>query len=109
VLNDGSLGIAFYDRRFHPWQLGVYAARASFDHGFRVTRNVRVNGGSSPVADIYYLPVGATCFPGGRFFGDYIGSSVDGDGLAVVWADTQLHRYDETDIWFARVPLPVLR
>jgi hypothetical protein len=108
VLGDGSLGIVFYDRRYHPWELNVYAARASFSHGFRVTRNVQVNRGTSPVADIFYLAPGATCFPGGRFFGDYIGSAPAGNALVTVWADTQFHQANETDIWLARVELPSL-
>ena len=106
VLQDGSLGLAYYDRRSHPWELDVYAARASFKHGFHVSRNVRVNSTYSSTADIYYLAPGQSCFPEGRFFGDYIGSAAQKNTLAVVWADTQLHQRDETDIWFSGVRLP---
>jgi hypothetical protein len=106
VLKDGTLGVAFYDRRSSPGELDVFAARASFRHGFHATPNVRVTTGSSPVADIAYFRQGRSCFPSGRFFGDYIGVAADQATLDVVWADTQLHRLDETDIWFARVVLP---
>jgi hypothetical protein len=107
VLPDGSAGLVFYDRRASPWQMDVYAARVSFRGGVRVSRNVRVTAASSSISDIYYLAPGSTCFSPGRFFGDYIGSSACGDGtLCVVWADAQLRVQDETEVWFARVPLP---
>jgi hypothetical protein len=106
VLADGSLGIAFYDRRASAGELDVYAARASYAHGFEVTANVKVNSAPSPVSDIAYFKQGRTCFPSGRFFGDYIGTAADRGALAVVWADTQLHQPNETDVWFARVTLP---
>jgi hypothetical protein len=109
VLPDGSLGLAFYDSRNSPWQLDVYATRVSFAHGFSRSANVRVTSGSAPVADIYYIKPGTTCFSPGRFFGDYIGTgAVQGNALYVVWADTQSHTYGQTDIWLARVPLPPL-
>jgi hypothetical protein len=106
ILTDGSLGLAFYDRRGGPGELDLYAARASFQHGFQATPNVRVNTRSSPIADIAYFKQGRTCFPSGRFFGDYIGAAADRAALDVVWADTQLHQPKETDIWFSRVALP---
>lgn len=106
LMSDGSLGIVFYDRRDSPWNLAVYAVRVSFAGGFHASHNVRVTSGSSPISDVYYIAPGSTCFSPGRFFGDYIGAAAVGDNLAVVWADTQLHVPDETDVWFARVRLP---
>lgn len=106
VLPDGSLGLAFYDRRRSPSSLDLYAAHVSFRHGFQVSPNVRVNRSQAPISDIYYLAPGSTCFSPGRFFGDYIGTAAcGGNMLCAVWADTQLHVYSETDIWFARVNL----
>jgi hypothetical protein len=110
ILGDGSLGLAFYDRRESPWQLDTYVARVSFAAGFRVSVNIRVNQHSAPVGDIFYLRPGSTCLAGGRFFGDYIGvAAIDGGTMGVVWADPGLHVADETDIWFARVSLPLTR
>jgi hypothetical protein len=104
VLSDGSVGVAFYDRRLGANRLDVYAARVRFDGGTHVSANIRVNAGPAPVSDIQYLPPGSTCFLPGRFFGDYIGAAGDrSGGLCVTWADTQLRVQDETDIWFARV------
>jgi|SRR5579884_924873 len=110
VLPDGSLGVAFYDRRNGPWELDVYAARVSFDGGFHASTNVRITQGTSPVGDILFLKPGhSSCFYPGRFFGDYIGTAAEGNGdLCIVWADTQAHVYPRTDIWFARVRLPLL-
>ncbi len=107
ILHDGSVGVAFYDRRRSVWQLDTYAARVSFSRGFHRSQNVRVNLASAPIADIYYIAPGSTCFSPGRFFGDYIGTAGTADNrLCVVWADTGLHVPDETDVWFARVTLP---
>jgi len=107
VLPDQSVGISFYDRRRGSSQLDVYAADVSYAGGVHVSRNVRVDRGSSPTSDIYYIAPGSTCFSPGRFFGDYIGTSAGkGRALCVVWADTQLHVSGETDLWFARVKLP---
>jgi hypothetical protein len=109
ALGDGSVGVAFYDRRRSLSALDVYATQASFNTGFRVARNSRVSQGNSPISDILYLPPGSTCFLPGRFFGDYIGSSACGHlTLCIVWADTHLHVYNETDVWFARAKLPSL-
>jgi hypothetical protein len=103
-LAGGGVGVAFYDRRRSPDLLDVYAARVHFSGHVLVSPNVRVTGGNAPVGDIQYLPPGSTCFLPGRFFGDYIGAAGDrSGGLCVVWADTQLHIPNETDIWFARV------
>lgn len=101
-----SVGIAFYDRRAGPWDLGVYAARVSFTNGFHVSKNVRVNAGRSPVGDIYYIRPGSSCFLAGRFFGDYIGAAATGAGrLCISWTDTRMQVANETDVWFASVPL----
>jgi hypothetical protein len=107
VLPDGSVGLAFYDRRNHPWELDTYAAHATFAGGFRLAHNLRLNRTYSSISDIYYIKPGSTCFSPGRFFGDYIGtSSSTGQYLCAVWADTQLHVSQETDVWFTRVKLP---
>jgi hypothetical protein len=108
VLADGTVGVAFYDRRAGGSQLDVYAARASFAGGFRASQNVRVNSVSSPIADIPNVHNSNSCFPAGRFFGDYIGTAAVGNQMAVVWADAQRQAKSETDIWFARLSLPAL-
>jgi hypothetical protein len=109
ALGDGSIGVAFYDRRRSLSGLDVYATRVSFSGGFSSSRNLRVSQGNSPVSDILYLSPGSTCFLPGRFFGDYIGSAACANStLCVVWADTQLHVYNETDVWFARAQLASL-
>jgi hypothetical protein len=106
VLADGSVGLLFYDRRAGPEKLDVYAARAWFQNGFRSARNIRVNSRQSSTSDIVYIAPGSTCFSPGRFFGDYIGAAAcGGTTMCAVWADTQLHVANETDVWFARVAL----
>ena len=107
LLSDGSVGVAFYDRRAGPGALDVFAARVRFRSGGAIaSHNLRVNAGISRVSDIQYLPPGSTCFLPGRFFGDYLGVAGDASSnLCVVWGDTQLHVANETDIWFARVAL----
>lgn len=107
VMKDGSVGVAFYDRRNSLWSLDTYAARVEvFGRVPRASRNIRVNRVSSPVADIYYIKPGSTCFSPGRFFGDYIGVAADAHNhLCVVWADNQLRVRARTDLWFARVGL----
>jgi hypothetical protein len=106
VLSDGSIGVAFYDRRLGAGRLDVFAARVRPGVRLHSSVNLRVTSGVAPVTDIQYLPPGSTCFLPGRFFGDYIGAAGDSSGnLCVVWADTQLHVANETDIWFARVRL----
>jgi hypothetical protein len=106
-LGGGTLGIAFYDRRAGSTWLRVYAASIADGGGFRVSRNVRIDRGISPVSDITYLPPGSTCFTPGRFFGDYIGTARGPAGsMDVVWADTALQVTGETDIWFNTVGLP---
>jgi hypothetical protein len=105
ILPDGSLGIAFYDRRDGPDTLDVYAAHVLFHHGLRQTPNLRVNQGPSNVADLHYIKPGG-CYSPGRFFGDYLSVSAGGGStLCVTWADTQLHVPEQTDLWFARVTL----
>jgi hypothetical protein len=101
-----SLGIVFYDRRRGPGLLDMEAARVWFDHGIQVSRNVRLNAHDAPVADIYYIAPGSTCFSPGRFFGDYVGVAAQPHGkLCAIWADTQLRLANETDIWFTRVTI----
>jgi hypothetical protein len=113
VLGNRTLGLAFYDRRAGSGQLDVYATRVSYTHGFGATRNVLVNSAPSPVSDVSYFgkgnAEGDSCFPSGRFFGDYIGISAAGpNAVGIVWADGQLQKTGETDLWFARVSLPAL-
>jgi hypothetical protein len=104
---DGSIGVAFYDRRFGWWDLGVYAVHLKWTKVPRVTANRRVSAAPAPISDIQYIPPGSTCLSPGRFFGDYIGVAVGArDSLYVVWADTQRRIRLETDIWMARVSLP---
>lgn len=107
LLRDGSVGLAFYDRRNSVWQLDLYAVRISFAHGFHRGANVRVDRAVSPIDDIYYIAPGSTCFSPGRFFGDYIGAAAARDGkLCVTWADTQRQVSGQTDVWFAKIKLP---
>lgn len=108
VMKDGSVGVAFYDRRNSLWSLDTYAARVNVSGSVpEASRNVRVNRATSPVADIYYIKPGSTCFSPGRFFGDYIGVAAGRHNqLCIVWANTQLRVHDRTDLWFARVSLP---
>lgn len=104
---DRSVGIAFYDRRRSPGLLDVYAARVWYRHGIHVSPNMRLNRGTAPINDIYYIAPSSTCFSPGRFFGDYIGVAAQPSGtLCATWADTQLHLPNETDIWFARAVVP---
>jgi hypothetical protein len=126
VLADGSLGVAFYDRRASPDELDVYAAHVAFVAApsapasrtttsphrpaagprFEMTANVRVDSAPSPVANIAVFNKSNSCFPPGRFFGDYIGAATDGTALDVVWTGPRPRQSKETDLWFARVALP---
>lgn len=107
VLQNTSVGIAFYDRRSGPSNLDVYAAHVRYASGPHRSSNVRVNRGSSPVSDLTYIAPGSTCLAAGRFFGDYIGTTAAPDSsLCVTWTDTQLHVFHETDLWLARVYFP---
>jgi hypothetical protein len=107
ALSNGSVGIAFYDRRAGPDNLDVYAVRVTYIGGMHRTANLRVNRGSSPVSDLHYIAPGSTCLASGRFFGDYIGTAAAPDNsLCVSWTDTQFHVYQETDLWLARVYFP---
>lgn len=110
-LPDGSVGAVFYDRRRSSGLLDVYAARFSFSGGFHASTNVRLTQGTAPVSDILLLVPGhSSCFYPGRFFGDYIGAAAGQNGeLDAVWADTQAHVPNRTDIWFARTRLPAIR
>ncbi|HZS94865.1 MAG TPA: sialidase family protein, partial [Chloroflexota bacterium] len=107
VLSDGSLGVAFYDRRDGWNQLGVYAADVTFSPRARVGPNVRINAASTPIGLMLYIRPGSTCFAPGRFFGDYIGAAPGpGRSIDVTWADTALHGVRRTDVWYANQPLP---
>lgn len=108
VLSDGSVGLAFYDRRNSSEQLDVYAARASFRGGFHVSRNVQVNDSPTRVTDIYEAkPAQSACYSPGRFFGDYLGLAAGrGHAMFVTWGAAQLHVYGQTEVWFASVALP---
>jgi hypothetical protein len=104
---DGSIGLAFYDRRSSRANLDVYAARVTDDGTLHVSPNVRLNSSDAPIADIYYIKPGSTCFAPGRFFGDYIGVAPgSGHSLCAVWSDTQRRVPNQTDIWFTRRALP---
>lgn len=105
-LPDGRMAVSFYDRRAGPGTLRVFAATVTFGAGTRVSRNVRVDIGTSHVSDIFYLAPGSTCFSPGRFFGDYMGLSACGRDLCAVWTDTARGVPNETDIWFRRLPIP---
>jgi hypothetical protein len=103
---DGSIGLAFYDRRVGWWDLGVYAVRLRWTTHPRPYANQRISARPAPISDIQYIPPGSTCLSPGRFFGDYIGASVgSNDVLYVVWADTQKRIQLRTDIWLAEVRL----
>ncbi len=110
ALPNGSVGVAFYDRRAGPSDLNVYATRASFAGGFHRTANVRMNAGTSPIGDLQYIAPGSTCLAAGRFFGDYIGTAPASDNsLFVTWTDTQFRTPGETDLWLARLYFPALK
>lgn len=108
ALSDGSVGLAFYDRRNSSEQLDVYAARASFQGGFHVSRNVQVNDAPTRVTDIYEeKPDQSACYSPGRFFGDYLGLAAgQGHRMFVTWGAAQLHVYGQTEVWLTRVVLP---
>lgn len=106
ALRDGSVGIAFYDRRQGHGHLDLYAARVSWSHGAHISHNVRLNASPSWTRLVYYLSPTSTCFSPGRFFGDYIGVAARGASFCAVWADTQLGEQDETDIWYRSLRLP---
>jgi len=109
TLPDGSVGIAFYDRRSSPDNLSVIAVHVVWHNGVHRSRNIQVNRLPAPVNDIFYIKPGSTCFSPGRFFGDYIGAaSMMSDRLAVTWADTGLRVPSETDVWFASVAMPAV-
>jgi hypothetical protein len=103
---DGTIALAFYDRRAGWWDLGVYAARFRWTVHPRLYVNQRISAHAAPISDIQYIPPGSTCLSPGRFFGDYLGAAVGPhDVLNVVWADTQKRVQLRTDIWLARVTL----
>jgi hypothetical protein len=109
VFPDGSVGVAFYDRRVGLNSLGVFTAHVSFADGFHRSANVRVNQRYAAIAFIHTIPQGSSCYSPGRFFGDYMGTSAPGAStLDVTWADSGLGIREETDVWFAKVRLPAL-
>lgn len=102
AFDDSSVGLAFYDRRWGAWDLGVYAARMRWPGGAGAPRNVRVSARPAPAAGISYIRPGSTCLSPGRFFGDYMGTAATSGGrMLVTWADTQRRVPGSTDIWFA--------
>lgn len=104
--SDGTVGVAYYDRRAGPRDLGLYAARMRWRSRWSVPRNTRINAGPSPVSRILYIPPGSTCLSPGRFFGDYIGTAAGKNGrLYIVWADGRRGVDRQTDIWFAAAGL----
>jgi hypothetical protein len=107
VLGDGTVGVAFYDRRRSPGRLEIYAARLSFHSGFRRSRNLQVSHILSPVTALYEMKPGQSCYAPGRFFGDYMGTSAGpGHTLYVTWGATQAPVSNQVDIWLTRVHLP---
>ncbi len=108
ALSDGSVGVAFYDRRNSSEQLDVYAARARFQRGFHASRNVQVNDVPTRATDIYEdKPGQSACYSPGRFFGDYLGLAAGpGHRMFVTWGAAQLHTYGMTEVWLASVALP---
>ena len=103
--SDGSVGLAFYDRRGGPNDLGVYAARVTWTSTVHVGTNERVNARPSTVAKMYYIKPGSTCLSPGRFFGDYIAAEAAGRQLLVTWADTTGSTNGQTNIWVRRIGL----
>jgi hypothetical protein len=107
LLRDGTVGVAFYDRRQSPSRLEIYAARLSFDSGVHRSRNVQVSRILSPVTALYEMKPGQSCFSPGRFFGDYMGTAPGpGNTLYVTWGATRATGSNQVDIWLARVRLP---
>jgi hypothetical protein len=107
VYPDGTVGVAYYDRRAGPFDLGLYAARVRWRSRATVPRNTRINAGASPVSRILYIPPGSTCLSPGRFFGDYLGTAAGKNGrLYIVWADSRRGVDRQTDVWFAAARLP---
>jgi hypothetical protein len=106
ALPDGSVGVAFYDRRTNHQDFNVYAARVFSVNGkLQASSNIRLNAGRAPTNNIYYIQ-GNSCLEPGRFFGDYISSVADPHGnFHVIWADTQRQANGQTDIWTASVKL----
>ncbi len=111
VFPDGSVGVAFYDRRVGPNDLSVYAVHVAVRGGYRRSANVAVSGHYANISVIHQIPSSSACgsVAPGRFFGDYMGTSTTGARtLRVAWADSGLGVQEETDVWFAGVRLPVL-
>jgi hypothetical protein len=94
------LEVAFYDRRSNGRDFDVYATGVSGVPGrLKVRGNLRMNASHAPAGLIHYVP-NTSCFFPGRFFGDYISSTVDRWGYYhVIWADTQRQVAGVTDIW----------
>lgn len=94
------LEVAFYDRRSNGHDFDVYASGVTGVPGHLKThRNLRMNSRHAPASLIHYVP-DTSCFFQGRFFGDYISSTVDKWGwYHVIWADTQRQVPGVTDIW----------
>jgi hypothetical protein len=104
---DGSIGLAFYDRRLGPNDLGVYATRVTWGSSVHVAPNVRLNARPSVVDGIDYIKPGSTCLSPGRFFGDYIAVAADGtNSMLATWADATAGPWGQTNIWMRRVQIP---
>jgi hypothetical protein len=108
ALKNGSVALAWYDRRIGANNIDIYAARATFDKSFHVTRNVRVSETSTQATDLYEAKPGQSkCFSPGRFFGDYLGVTAGPKStLYVTWGADQLHTYATNELWFTQVHLP---
>jgi hypothetical protein len=108
TLARGTVGIAWYDRRAGSNSMDIYAARATFKHGLKVSRNVRVSDTSTHPTDLYEAKPGQSqCFSPGRFFGDYLAATAaPKNTMYVTWGADQAHTYATNDLWIARVHLP---
>ena len=106
----GTVNVAFYDRRADHVRFALYGV-AVRDRGERaqIWPNVLIGAPASPYV-LHYIAPGSTCVAPGRFMGDYISTvTTPHGGMGVSWVDTALGVPQESDLWFARVPLAYLR
>jgi hypothetical protein len=107
LYSDGTVGVAFYDRRGGWGDLAVFATRVRWKKGPMAGPNVRITSHVAPVSGIFYVKP-SSCLSPGRFFGDYIGVATGShNSLYVAWADAQRRINMQTDIWIARVTLGI--